>query len=64
MRQLLIDRNHYTAWAYMSVYLYAVIACRIRECTLSLSSCYFRVAAFTLCSSVRGFPRSGVYPLS
>jgi hypothetical protein len=31
---------------------------------LALSSCSFRVATFTLCSYVRGFPRSGVplYP--
>jgi hypothetical protein len=42
------------------------IACHgARECTPALSSCYtyFCVAAFTLCSFVRGFPRSGVCPL-
>jgi hypothetical protein len=61
IRQPLIDGNHWTAWA-QAIYIFTCR--RIRECTFALSSCYFRVAAFRLCSYVRGFPRSGVplYP--
>jgi hypothetical protein len=64
IRQPLIDRNYCTAWAHTSMHLHAIIACRrVRECTAALSSCYFRVAMFTLCSFVRNFLRSGVSPL-
>jgi uncharacterized membrane protein YwzB len=64
IRQPLIDRNHCTAWAHISVYLHAIIACRhIQECTPALSSCYFHVLAFMPCSFVHSFSRWGVCPL-
>jgi hypothetical protein len=66
IRQPLTERNHCTAWTHASIYAYlhAITACRrIRECTPALSSRYFRVPAFMLCSFVRSYPRSGLCPL-
>jgi hypothetical protein len=50
----IIDRNNHTIWGDTSIYLYAIFTFRrIREYTAAFSSCYFRVAAFPLCSFVR-----------
>jgi hypothetical protein len=47
---------NWSKWVHTITYLHAIIACRrIRECAPALSSCYFHVAAFTLCFFVRVF---------
>jgi hypothetical protein len=57
IRQLILDRNHHTAWTPRQ-YIYVLSSCVviIQECTPALHSCYFLVAASMLCFIARSLP--------